>query len=1160
MTGLGSANQSGFVFFAAFDGTNNDMSNLSLSGSQYQTNVANLFDQASLGSVSSENLRARYYPGVGTGGTNGNLYNAALAPTGPIFSAATQALTDFARAAQDYLDANPGATFADITASATGFSRGAATAVVFAQLLETNGLVTADGTVVAPPGSIQISGLALLDPVYTGINRNLSIPQNVIGPVLVVRAIDEDRLDFAAADYSNDIRVTTVEVYGNHCGIGGGYDLNGTAAAVLEGVTGYLQNSGVPLADVPANLQFDPNTPAQLYTELYQTAHNGDVLVDSNGQPSLAWRPATDERALRSVLPPQDSHDPTDPYSIDAVNGLDHLSDQYSVGYCYVDADGDVYEYTGAGTMVRALPGDMTEQWTGAATGAIHGGSGQLLAQLSAGDSVSLTPGGSSMIQNAEGVTIGQIDVAENGALDVQLSWPDAGAGSPFESFTQWNADGGVANQQYYYHRADDGRTVVTVTGIGGVIELSDAIIDLMPGATATVIGTGNSIQVADNAWLTAHGSNNHINVNGNNAIVDDWGHLSAIYLSGDQASMNIYGGGTLIENVGDLSYVALRGDAQSISVRGTGGFVENFGLSNWTGLFGGGNGTTNWADYGYVESYGDNNWVSLNGNYASTTVWGAYSAIESHGVSNWLGLQGHHIAATSFGDGSTVESFGANNWTSLQGDSGAALMRGAYGALEVSGDDNWASLSGDHASATVLGDHNAIVSSGASNWMSLQGDATSVNGSGIYNTVESYGDSSLISLDGHHSAVSLYGEYGYLVSNGDYSWGSLIGGFNTANFYGDHGYIANQGYGGKIYDHGDYSYLYNTGAGSSIYDEGYGGYSYDAFAPVPVEPVYVEPVYVAPPPSPTYYDPDPYYYGGGWDWYDSGWSYDIGDWYGGGFFGFAGSDTVVDMQLQATLGSVAAQSLAEGDSNAARAAELGRWQAAMAASPNAAGGRDVAVGMGVRWEDGTVAWALGDEVEASNLPTLQLAWQAFGDWAAVSGLQFEYTEDDEAADILIGFETFNTSDTGVVGYTSFQVANGYFESGVQIHLQSPDQTSLHVDEQGRLVYSNTEADVLQVLRHEIGHALGLATSTDEDSVMGYKLDGDNRNLNATDIAGIQAIYGADPATTADNSLISLQLLIQSMAQFNPPASGVTGPTAGHGTQQVNQLTANVFG
>jgi hypothetical protein len=33
-----------FVFLAAFDGTNNDKNNVPLSGSPYQTNVANIYD------------------------------------------------------------------------------------------------------------------------------------------------------------------------------------------------------------------------------------------------------------------------------------------------------------------------------------------------------------------------------------------------------------------------------------------------------------------------------------------------------------------------------------------------------------------------------------------------------------------------------------------------------------------------------------------------------------------------------------------------------------------------------------------------------------------------------------------------------------------------------------------------------------------------------------------------------------------------------------------------------------------------------------------------------------------------------------------------------------------------------------------------------------
>ncbi|RYF30648.1 MAG: hypothetical protein EOO23_04685, partial [Comamonadaceae bacterium] len=151
----------GFVFFAAFDGTNNDRTNLPLSGSPYPTNVANLYDQAVDASKTNPNLEARYYPGVGTGGQNGTLVNAAVSPTPAIHYAAEQALAHFAEQASKYLQGNPDATYADLSASAVGFSRGSATAVVFAQLLNERGLVLPDGTVVAPPG-VAVIGLGLI--------------------------------------------------------------------------------------------------------------------------------------------------------------------------------------------------------------------------------------------------------------------------------------------------------------------------------------------------------------------------------------------------------------------------------------------------------------------------------------------------------------------------------------------------------------------------------------------------------------------------------------------------------------------------------------------------------------------------------------------------------------------------------------------------------------------------------------------------------------------------------------------------------------------------------------------------------------------------------------------------------------------------------------
>jgi Uncharacterized alpha/beta hydrolase domain (DUF2235) len=210
-----------FVFLATFDGTNNNKNDYSddnknktpLSGSPYQTNVANFFDQAE----KNEGLtfKPKYYEGVGTGGGNGNLWDAAFSPTKAVHFAAEKALKEFTQAADDYLkankDANPPPTHADLSASAVGFSRGSPTAIVFSQLLNERGLVLPDGTVVAPPG-VKVIGLALIEPVATGISGDLSIPSNVQGSVLVVRALDELRADFKALDLNRDSRVQNFNI------------------------------------------------------------------------------------------------------------------------------------------------------------------------------------------------------------------------------------------------------------------------------------------------------------------------------------------------------------------------------------------------------------------------------------------------------------------------------------------------------------------------------------------------------------------------------------------------------------------------------------------------------------------------------------------------------------------------------------------------------------------------------------------------------------------------------------------------------------------------------------------------------------------------------------------------------------------------------------
>lgn len=63
-----------FVFFAAFDGTNNNMLDVTLSGAPLRTNVAELYLQVDSQRAANQNLKTGYYAGVGTGDIGGGFY------------------------------------------------------------------------------------------------------------------------------------------------------------------------------------------------------------------------------------------------------------------------------------------------------------------------------------------------------------------------------------------------------------------------------------------------------------------------------------------------------------------------------------------------------------------------------------------------------------------------------------------------------------------------------------------------------------------------------------------------------------------------------------------------------------------------------------------------------------------------------------------------------------------------------------------------------------------------------------------------------------------------------------------------------------------------------------------------------------------------------
>ena len=254
-----------FVFFAAFDGTNNDLLN---HGNPQNTNVAQLWLQSNAGAEWGARVRGQYYPGPGTKGTLTRSSWSYPQVTEQVIRTAKHAYDDFRREAADWLRDHRGSP---VTVVLTSFSRGGASAAIFSQMLYDRGLTdpAAPGQVLIPPGGVSVSTGVLFDPVMTGVTVDLAFAPNVVNTVDIF-AVNEYRDVFKAADYSSQRGIATIRMLGNHSDIGGQYD-NGIGALSLDAATVFLQQSGLPVAGV---------NPSRAYTRAQFNIHDENKNPD----------------------------------------------------------------------------------------------------------------------------------------------------------------------------------------------------------------------------------------------------------------------------------------------------------------------------------------------------------------------------------------------------------------------------------------------------------------------------------------------------------------------------------------------------------------------------------------------------------------------------------------------------------------------------------------------------------------------------------------------------------------------------------------------------------------------------------------------------------------------------------------------------------------
>jgi hypothetical protein len=232
-------------------------------------------------------------------------------------------------------------------------------------------------------------------------------------------------------------------------------------------------------------------------------------------------------------------------------------------------------------------------------------------------------------------------------------------------------------------------------------------------------------------------------------------------------------------------------------------------------------------------------------------------------------------------------------------------------------------------------------------------------------------------------------------------------------------------------------------------------------------------------------------------------------------------------------------------DPTAAISSEIGQLQAQAAAATPTAAGLASAVFAPFVWSRKTITWTMNEATGAGTPFTGALGsqyesavQQAFQTWAQASGLKFVEVGGGNA-DIKVGLAQFDSQDTGIQGLSQVRAPGGQAASA-DIMLEDPAEDALAADANGRLAYAGTQTEFGQLMLHEIGHVLGLADSSDPGSVMAAVLNNANETLDATDLHGIQALYGASAAGTPSVATMNYwnrlraesSAMVQAMAGF----------------------------
>jgi|GEM_PF-3688940 Predicted Zn-dependent protease len=759
-----------------------------------------------------------------------------------------------------------------------------------------------------------------------------------------------------------------------------------------------------------------------------------------------------------------------------SVNGDDNVVNvQGVVSSTYVEGNNAVVTQSGDGTSATIYSDDSLVNVQGAASSTYVEGNNAVVTQ--SGDGASATIYGDDSVVNVQGDGSSTY-ISGNNTIVTQLG--DGTSAAIFGSDSVANVQGDGSSTYI-----SGNNTIVTQLGDGtsATIFGSDSV--------ANVQGDGSSTYIEGNdASVTQSGNSICVTISGDASVVNAQGINSSTTVIGNKSAINSSGDGASVSIIGDDNAACIQGNGNNIYLSGNIDNVSTTGNNTTTNVFGEGNNINTVGNDEISNTFGNNNVVSVIGDDSSSNLFGDNISTSMNGNNN---------IETYFGDDGSINTIGENGYIYTSGTGSLVTAIGDQGGADIFGNGNSIDIVGDSWTTNAFGNGNSV---------SLIGDDNTINNFGNDSDVNLEGDNANIYNSGNDNSVSVDGNEETAITTGD---------SNTTNFMGNNDSIST--YGSDDMDFVD-GIINNDD--SLTEDNSNNNDSFD-MSNTDIDN------------SSTDYTTNNGVIGDD----NTDTSISSSDQYDDeGNTGFAGSQQIINRTLSSEQNPIYQYDISIGDQKAASANVVAMQHDATIASGLPQDTDTSAFQLeGAKWNDPVVSWSLANSAGTLNSPFSSymnsneeiLVQQAFSSWSQVAGISFQEVSDTSQSDIRIGWGDFDTANTGLVGYTSFDTQAGQIQPDVIVRLEDPSETSLVNNGTSQETYTGTDASVEQVLTHEIGHALGLDCNSDPNSVMYYKLSSANQSLDTTDIAGIQELY---PSTDISN-------LVQVMANFNSSTGAV---------------------